>query len=81
MTVRRNRILFLIPTILFLLTVEPLACSVCFGAASAPVIDGMNFSILFMLALTYSVLGGFGLFFFQLFRGEQRAKKRGPNRE
>lgn len=34
------------------------ACSVCFGPADDPMIEGTKIAILFMLGLTYLVLGG-----------------------
>lgn len=47
------------------------ACSVCYGAAESPILDGMNFSILFMLVLTYAVAGGFAVFFLYLRKREK----------
>jgi len=35
-----------------------LACSVCWGAAQDPVVHGTKLSIVFLLGLTYLVLGG-----------------------
>ena len=35
-----------------------LACSVCFGAAQDPVVEGTKLSIVFLLGLTYLLLGG-----------------------
>lgn len=35
-----------------------LACSVCWGAANGPVIYGTKLSMVFMLVLTYLLLGG-----------------------
>lgn len=34
------------------------ACAVCYGAAEGDMIDGARASILFLLGLTYLVLGG-----------------------
>ena len=34
------------------------ACSVCYGAAEGDMIDGARAAIVFMLALTYVLLGG-----------------------
>jgi hypothetical protein len=34
------------------------ACAVCFGPAGEPMIDGTKAAIVFMLALTYLLLGG-----------------------
>jgi heme/copper-type cytochrome/quinol oxidase subunit 2 len=48
-----------------------LACSVCYGAAESPILDGMNWSILFMLVLTYLLLGSFAAFFIYLKRREK----------
>jgi hypothetical protein len=39
---------------------EALACAVCWGGGSeSSMLDGTKVSILFMAALTYTVLGGF----------------------
>ena len=35
-----------------------LACSVCWGAAQDPVVQGTKLSIVFLLGLTYLLLGG-----------------------
>jgi hypothetical protein len=35
-----------------------LACSVCWGAAQDPVVHGTKLSIVFLLLLTYLLLGG-----------------------
>ena len=35
-----------------------LACSVCWGAAEDPVVQGTKLSIVFLLGLTYLLLGG-----------------------
>jgi len=35
-----------------------LACSVCWGAAQDPVVHGTKLSIVFLLGLTYALLGG-----------------------
>ena len=44
-------------------TANAWACEVCYGAADAPVIDGMNMSVIFLLATTYFVLISMGLTF------------------
>lgn len=62
----RFRCLAVLTVGLFFSLEQVLACSVCYGAASSSVIDGMNLSILFMLVLTYSILTGFLLFFLYL---------------
>jgi len=38
--------------------IDVLACSVCWGAAQDPVVHGTKLSIVFLLALTYLLLGG-----------------------
>lgn len=42
----------------FLMTTQTLACSVCWGAAQDPVVEGTKLSIVFLLGLTYLLLGG-----------------------
>ncbi len=42
----------------FLMTTQTLACSVCWGAAQDPVVEGTKLSIVFLLSLTYLLLGG-----------------------
>jgi hypothetical protein len=37
---------------------EAAACSVCFGPAGEPMVDGTRAAIVFMLGLTYLLLGG-----------------------
>ena len=40
------------------MVIDVLACSVCWGAAQDPVVHGTKLSIVFLLALTYLLLGG-----------------------
>ena len=47
------------------------ACSVCFGATESDLKDGINYSILFMLGITYVTVGGFAGFFVYLRRRER----------
>jgi Flp pilus assembly protein protease CpaA len=55
-----------------LLTEGAWACPVCFGAADAKILAGMNLSIVFMLILTYTVVGGFiGFFLFLRWKQKQ----------
>lgn len=42
----------------FLIATQTLACSVCWGAAQDPVVEGTKLSIVFLLGLTYLLLGG-----------------------
>lgn len=37
---------------------QALGCQVCYGAADAPIIDGMNMSIVFMLGTVYLTICG-----------------------
>ena len=53
------------------------ACEVCYGAADAPIIEGMNMSIIFLLATTYFVLISLGLTFFVARRRSQRLQPAG----
>jgi hypothetical protein len=41
-----------------LVPAQVLACSVCWGAAQDPVVHGTKLSIVFLLGLTYLLLGG-----------------------
>ena len=68
---RKFRTLLLIAVVTLAASEPTLACSVCYGAAEAPILAGMNLSIIFMLALTYVVLGGFATFFFYLRKREK----------
>jgi hypothetical protein len=53
------------------------ACAVCYGAASDPMIEGTRWSIVFLLVLTYLLLGG-GAALFVLARRSSRARGRVP---
>ncbi len=35
-----------------------LACPVCFGESDSPIIKGAEFSILFLMGVTYALIGG-----------------------
>lgn len=41
-----------------LMPAQTLACSVCWGASQDPVVHGTKLSIVFLLGLTYLLLGG-----------------------
>ena len=49
------------------------ACAVCYGAASDPLLDGTRWSVVFLLVLTYLLLGGGGVLFVLARRGARRA--------
>ena len=40
------------------MVIDVLACSVCWGNAQDPVVHGTKLSIVFLLVLTYLLLGG-----------------------
>ena len=48
-----------------------LGCSVCYGNAEGEIIDALNFSIIFMLGVTYFILGTFLFFFIKLRKRER----------
>lgn len=54
-----------------------LACSVCWGNAQDPVIHGTKLSIIFLLALTYLLLGG-GAGLMMVLRRRARRAGAGP---
>jgi hypothetical protein len=49
-----------------------LACTACFAAAEAPLIDGAKLGVIVLLAITLVVQGGFVSFFLYL---RKRAKR------
>jgi hypothetical protein len=49
-----------------------LACPLCFGAEETPLIDGAKLGVLFLLAITLAVQGGFVAFFIYLRRRAKR---------
>ena len=51
------------------------ACTVCYGAADDPVIDGTRLSVVFLLGLTYLLVGG-GVGMFLLARRHHRTQRR-----
>lgn len=47
-------------------------CPVCFGESDAPIVKGMEMSVLFMVGVTYSlILGGIGAFLLFRRRAQQ----------
>ena len=62
-------------TAAFVLTaggVRALACTACFGAAEAPLIDGAKLGVIVLLAITLAVQGGFLSFFLYLRKRARR---------
>ena len=47
------------------------ACPVCFGESDSPIVKGAEYSVLFMMGVTYSLIGG-GLATFVILRRRQR---------
>lgn len=47
-----------------------LACAVCYGNPSDPFVIGMNWAVLFLLAVIGGVLVGFAVFFLKLRKKE-----------
>lgn len=58
------------------------ACPVCFGEAEAPILDGARWSVVFLGALVYLLLGGAGLAFWLVRRKavEQQRRQQDPHR-
>lgn len=57
---------------------QSFGCPVCFGDSDAPIVKGVEMSVLFMVGITYSViLGGVAVFFLLRYRARQL---RGPER-
>ncbi len=53
------------------------ACSVCYGAAESPIIKGAEMSILFMMLVTYTTLGGGIIGFLLLLRKRRKVLEQG----
>jgi hypothetical protein len=45
-----------------------LACSICFGAASGPMLDAARLGVLVMVGITCATLGAFAAFFVRIAR-------------
>ena len=56
------------------------ACAVCYGAGSDPMIDGTRWSVVFLLILTYLLLGGGGVLFVLARRSARRGTDGGEAR-
>ena len=54
------------------------ACSACFGASDAPMVQGMAWGIVFLLAVIGSVLGGVTVFFVHLGRKSSDVSRKQP---
>lgn len=57
---------------LLMLAAESLACPVCFGESDAPIVKGAEMSILFMMGVTYTLIGSGVAAFFVLRRRRRR---------
>jgi hypothetical protein len=59
----------ILTVLLFLgLAAPSFGCPVCFGATDSPMVNGVQASVLFMIAMTYTVIVGGGVTFFFLRR-------------
>lgn len=69
----RSPLFFIFHLSLLLMVVSETAhaCSVCFGNAEGEIIDALNFSIIFMLGITYLILAVFIFLFIKLRRRER----------
>jgi hypothetical protein len=52
------------------------ACTVCFGEAEGPMIDGARMGVFMLFGLTILVQGAFGAFFITLYRRSKGAARR-----
>lgn len=69
-----NKITAFLSALLMTLPALPsLACAVCFGDTDSPMAGAVNMSILFMIVVTYFVIGG-GLVAFFVLRFRARRK-------
>ncbi len=76
---KRRRMIFLGLAAAAMLAVaaNALACAVCFGDSNDPIVKGAEASVLFMVGVTYFLLGGGVTTFFLLRRRARRLA--GPN--
>jgi hypothetical protein len=51
------------------------ACTVCFGEAEGPMIDGARMGVFMLFGLTILVQGAFGAFFITLYRRSRGAAR------
>jgi hypothetical protein len=82
-----RRAVFLVVFIWVLVLIVPAiasACSVCLGGAEGndPLTDAFNWSVLFLMAMPYAVVGSIGGWIFYSYRSAARKrslpKKKGP---
>ena len=69
---RKHVLLGLATLIMFGLATSAFACPVCFGDSDHPIVKGLEASVLFLVAVTYSLLGGGVTTFFLLRRRAKR---------
>ena len=55
----------------------PLACSICFGEAQGPMIEGARMGVWLLFGLTLLVQGAFAAFFVVLYRRSRGSDRRG----
>ena len=56
-SLRRAAVWALAVTAMLAVAVPALACPVCFGESDSPIVEGAERSILFMIGVTYTVIG------------------------
>lgn len=69
---RRAAVVLAALALAILFAAEAAACPVCFGEADGQVIDGVRWSVVFLGALVYVLLGGFVAMFLVLRRRARR---------
>jgi len=69
---RKRLLLGLAALVMLSLTANAFACSVCFGDSDHPIVKGLEASVIFLVGITYSLLGGGVATFFLLRRRAKR---------
>ncbi len=69
---RRRLLLGLTAIVMLSLATNAFACSVCFGDSDHPIVKGLEASVIFLVGVTYSLLGGGVTTFFLLRRRAKR---------
>ena len=72
MSVRRTAVWILTLLAMLAVAAPVLACPVCFGESDAPIVQGAEMSILFMMGVTYTLIGSGVAAFFVLRRRRRR---------
>jgi hypothetical protein len=75
----RASLSFLAVAALLVFSPDARACSACFGASDAPMVQGMAWGIVFLLAVIGSVLGGVTAFFVHIGRKSSETTRKDPS--